>query len=209
RLQQLATPWVTDESQLGSTLVIPGIRLLTLSDAMVFDQIQALRDLSSEGYALFAAAHLRESLQSILNRTQRTPAPDPIPYRQPYAAAARRFEELQREWNFLLSQDQLWLRAEEREDWRNRTEELAKTLQDLASTDADAAPSKQQLQQAIDQMSQYRAAFADWMHLQSLTDQYRVQTWQNRLATVETLLSYGERMASRQQNTRRDVSSRY
>lgn len=192
RLQQLASPWIT-ATHLDSTLVIPGLRLLDLPDTMVFDQIQALRDWSAGGYALFAAAHLGDSLQTILSQTQATHSADPIPYRQPYAAANRQFAALQREWNFLLTQDQLWMRPAEREDWQAKTEALAKILNSLTED-----PSDSNLEQAKEQIQQFQSEFDDWMHLQALTERYRVQTWQNRLATIEQLLNYGERIASRQ-----------
>ncbi|NJR58738.1 MAG: family 10 glycosylhydrolase, partial [Cyanobacteria bacterium CRU_2_1] len=100
RLQQLAAPWLSENANLGSTIILPGIRILNLSDAAVFDQIQALRDLPTEGYAIFATAHLQETLQAILTRTQGTGGADPIPYRQPFDAALNRFTALRREWSF-------------------------------------------------------------------------------------------------------------
>ena len=189
RLQQLASPWLTEETaDLGAAIVIPGIRILNLSDAMVFDQIQALRDLPSGGYALFATAHLHENLQGILNRTQGVNQEDPIPYREPFAAAADRFNALQREWSFLLSQDQLWIRDREQETWQSETDALQQALNNLAEN-----PSDRNLQAAREKLQAYQTNFEDWMYLQSLTQGYRIRTWQNRLTTIGQLLEYGDR----------------
>jgi uncharacterized lipoprotein YddW (UPF0748 family) len=196
RLQQLATPWLLEETtDLGATIVLPGIRILNLSDAAVFDQIQALRDLPSGGYALFAMAHLQENLQGILNRTQgRTQdanSSDPrIPYRQPFAAASDRFGALQREWNFLLSQNQLWMREPERSEWRGQAEALQQALKELSDN-----PSRQQLQQTQALLQTFQSEFGEWMRLQSLTQPYRVRTWDHRLKTIANLLDYGDRVA--------------
>jgi uncharacterized lipoprotein YddW (UPF0748 family) len=189
RLQQLIMPWLTEERvNLGSTLILPGIRILNLPDAAVFDQIQALRDLPSGGYALFATAHLHENLHGILNRTQGINQADPIPYREPFAAAASRFTALRREWNLMLSQDQLWLREQQREEWQAQVEELNQALADLT-----ANPSSRKLTETQALLQAFQAKFDDWMYLQSLTQGYRVRTWKNRLTVISNLLEYGER----------------
>ncbi len=61
----LVRPWVV-ESSYRSTEVIPGIRLLNLPTAEARNQLQMLKDLSTEGYALFAADNLHEEVQSML-----------------------------------------------------------------------------------------------------------------------------------------------
>ncbi|NEQ33995.1 MAG: family 10 glycosylhydrolase [Leptolyngbya sp. SIO4C5] len=60
RLEKLTQPWLV-ENTFGSTLIIPGIRLLNLPEAAALDQIQALRDLPAGGYALFATANLDDA----------------------------------------------------------------------------------------------------------------------------------------------------
>lgn len=193
RLQQLALPWLSEENvDLGSTLILPAILMLDLSDQAVFDQIQALRDLPSGGYALFAMAHLQESLQGILHRTQGTDESAPIPYRNPFSAAADRFVALQREWSFLLSQDQLWMREHDLEEWRSQTEALQAALTELSND-----PSDRQLQRTRALLQTYQTDFNDWMYSQALTQGYRVQTWENRLVTIANLLEYGDRVVKR------------
>jgi uncharacterized lipoprotein YddW (UPF0748 family) len=199
RLQQLTHPWLTEEANLGSTLVLPGIRLLHLSDSAIVDQMQALRDSSAGGYALFAVDNLNSNLQQILNRTQgggQSRQTAPIPYRQPFAAAANRFTALQKEWSFLLSNDQLWIREQQREGWRTQVDALGQALAQVA-----AHPNAQHLQQARTALKNFRSQFSDWMYLQSLSDSYRVHTWENRLAALENLLDYGDRVVLRQPNT--------
>ncbi|MBE9063614.1 glycoside hydrolase family 10 protein [cf. Phormidesmis sp. LEGE 11477] len=61
----LVRPW-TVESSYRSTKVIPGIRLLNLPAAEARNQLQLLKDLSTEGYALFAADNLHGEVQSML-----------------------------------------------------------------------------------------------------------------------------------------------
>lgn len=195
RLQQLATPWLLEETtDLGATIVLPGIRILNLSDAAVFDQIQALRDLPSGGYALFAMAHLQENLQGILNRTQGQTqihsSERHIPYRTPFAAATDRFAALQREWNFLLSQNQLWMREPERSEWHSQVDVLQQALAELSDD-----PSRQQLQQTQALLQAFQSQFGEWMRLQALTQPYRVRTWEHRLQTIANLLEYGDRVA--------------
>ena len=69
RFQRLAQPWIAS-TQLGSTLLVPGIRLLSLPSMGAFDQLQLVRDLPVSGYALFAAENLNNELQNIFSSTQ-------------------------------------------------------------------------------------------------------------------------------------------
>jgi uncharacterized lipoprotein YddW (UPF0748 family) len=188
RLEHLAMPWIDGEINLGSTLVLPGIRLLNLPTEMVLDQMQALRDASAGGYALFATDNLAAPLQTILNRTQGADrSPSSIPYRQPFTAAADRFTALRREWSYLLSQGQLWMREPELAVWRTQADAVTQALNQLA-----AHPDRQSLAQARTALQTFRSQFDDWMYLQALNQNYRVHTWENRLAVLEKLLDYGE-----------------
>jgi uncharacterized lipoprotein YddW (UPF0748 family) len=190
RLQRLAGPWLEADANLGSILVLPGIRLLNLPEPAALDQIQALRDSPAGGYSLFAVENLNENLQGIFSRTQgdRSNA-DPIPYRQPFAAAVTRYSALQREWSYLLENEQLWMRDQQLEEWRTQAEVL-----ELALTELSEQPSQQKLDHARTQLNSFRANFGQWMYLQSLNHSYRVNTWENRLAILDILLNYGERV---------------
>jgi uncharacterized lipoprotein YddW (UPF0748 family) len=107
RFNNLSQPWITS-TKLGSTLVLPGIRLLNLPVSVAVDQIQLSRDLPASGYSLFAVENLSNELQTLFQRTQgssSTLLQAPIPYRQPFQTAAARYTGLQREWNFLLGKE--------------------------------------------------------------------------------------------------------
>ncbi|MFB2934661.1 glycoside hydrolase family 10 protein [Aerosakkonemataceae cyanobacterium BLCC-F154] len=191
RFQQLAQPWLTSES-LGSTLVLPGILLLNLPDLSAIDQIQLVRDSPNGGYALFAMEHFSNSLLGIFNRTQPTVRRDnkePFPLRQPFAAAANRLTILQREWNFLLSSNQLLMTQSEREQYNTQSTALLKALNRLAEK-----PNASNLDAAKKALKLFRFQFSGWMRLHSMRNNYQVQTWNNRLASLERLLNYGERI---------------
>jgi uncharacterized lipoprotein YddW (UPF0748 family) len=195
---RLAQPWLT-HANLGSVLVLPSIRLLNLPEAMTIDQIQAIRDLPAGGYALFAVANLDQPLQTIFDRTQgsqRSPAHEPIPYRQPFAAAAIRYAALEREWGYLLANGQLWIRDPELTQWRTQAAELRSAFDRLSEL-----PSQQRLQVARTQLQSFQAAFDDWMRLTALSESYRVHTWQYRLSLLENLLNYGERVVLEPRNS--------
>ncbi|NJO80952.1 MAG: family 10 glycosylhydrolase [Cyanobacteria bacterium RM1_2_2] len=197
-LQRLANPWLS-RTDLGSTLILPGIRMLNLSDATVIDQIQALRDSSSGGFALFAAENLNSHLQTIFNRMQgeaSVQTTEPIPYRQPFDAAASRYAVLLQQWNWLLENGQLQLGEGQLESWRTKTTALDEALQALANQ-----PSSQNLQQAQTQLSSFQNQFKTWINLPALSEDYRVRTWQNQLATIEMLLEYGDRVVLTRQGT--------
>lgn len=189
-LQALAQP-VLMQSMLGSTLILPGIRLLNLPNTVAIDQIQLLRDLPAGGYALFAVENLDGNLQSILNRTQgkiTTSVTEPIPYRQPLKAAAARYEALQKEWSFLLTNHQIWIQQPALSEWGKQADALLILLNQLATE-----PSAQNLSAAKASLVSFRSQFPKWMQQQAVKQPYQVQVWENRLAIIERLLNYGER----------------
>jgi uncharacterized lipoprotein YddW (UPF0748 family) len=190
RLQRLIDPYVENED-LGPALVIPSIRLLDLPESAMFDQIQAIRDLPVGGFALFAVANLNSTLQTIFSNTQGTPLyaahPGPIPYRQPFYAAAARFEALQQEWLFLLATEQLWIDDSDLSALDTHATTLLQTLQRLVEQ-----PTPGNLQQARQELGSFRDRFSTWMGLQGLNDSYRIDAWNQRLESMERLLNYGE-----------------
>ncbi|MBW4486480.1 MAG: family 10 glycosylhydrolase [Trichocoleus desertorum ATA4-8-CV12] len=191
RFQRLVQPYLTS-SKLNSTLILPGIRLLNLPEAVAIDQIQALRDLPSGGYSLFAAENFNDRLQTIFQKTQgpvqRIPR-EPIPYRQPFAAAAVRYATMQREWSFLQAQRQLWMREPTLSRWQNQSKALNQSLQALAER-----PGRDRLKVARRELTNYRAQFRSWMNLYALEHGYQVEAWEHRLESIDTLLNYGERV---------------
>ncbi len=187
RFQQLTAPWLMD-ADLGSAIVVPGIQLLNLSESAAFDQIQLIRDMPAGGYALFAAEHLNAELRTVFNQTQGTEQVPlaPVPFREPFTTASTRFQALQREWDLLLDSDAIWMRDSDREELKTASEHL-QTVLDTVSDD----PSPRQIRQAQAEIDAFIRQFSDWMSLQSYSQGYRIQSWQNRLAMIDTLLSYG------------------
>ncbi|MBW4636842.1 MAG: family 10 glycosylhydrolase [Gloeocapsa sp. UFS-A4-WI-NPMV-4B04] len=197
RFQLLTQPWLTS-TKLGSALILPGIRLLNLPVSVAVDQIQLARDLPVSGYSLFAVENLSNELQSLFQRTQgsTTSRPQgPIPYRQPFETAAARYTTLQQEWNFLLGNNQLWLRGSALSSWRTQSKALETALNQLS-----ADPSPRRLAVARASLTTYQSQFYDWMRLQALENPYQVKVWLNRLASVEKLLSYGERVVLKKES---------
>ena len=213
-LQKLAEPLLR-QSTLSSVLILPGIRLLNLPDIVAIDQMQLLRDSPAGGYALFAVENLDVNLRDIFSRTQgggergltrvgenfisssqspipspQSPTREPVPYRQPFPAAAARYAALQREWNFLLKSNQILIREPALSEWGKQADALSASLNQLA-----AEPSMRNLSLAKASLSAFRAQFQKWMASQSVEHPYQVQVWDNRLATIERLLRYGERIA--------------
>jgi uncharacterized lipoprotein YddW (UPF0748 family) len=194
-LQNLAQPLLVQPS-LGSSLILPGIRLLNLPDIVAVDQIQLLRDLPAGGYALFAVENLDANLLNILGRTQgvqenvTSRSQSPIPYRQPFSAAAARYATLQREWSFLLANQQVLIQEPASAEWGKQADALSQALNQLA-----ADPSMKNLLLAQRSLRSFRTEFRKWMQQQASRQPYQVQVWDNRLATIERLLRYGERTA--------------
>lgn len=208
QLQHMARP-LFNESALAATLILPSVRLLNLPDVVAFDQIQLLRDLPAGGYALFAYENFNGNLQGIFNRTQGKPekgsnfanlcpassdsqeicpTTEAIPYRQPFQAAASRYAVLQAEWSYLKTNNQIWIKEPALSQWGKEALELSEALNQLARE-----PSREKFAYATAAMRSFRSEFRKWMQLQAIQQPYQVQMWENRLATVERLLKYGER----------------
>ena len=193
RLQRITEPLVK-EQMLGSALISPSVKLLTLPEVVAIDQIQALRDLPAGGYAIFAVESISSGMQGFFNRTQGPPvrstsAAQPIPYRQPFAAAASRYTALKQEWSFLLANNQLRMSESELKVLQSLSDELAQALSKLA-----ANPSSENLATTKRSLRSFQSQFPSSMRLHSAENSYQVQTWQNRLESVDMLLRYGERM---------------
>ena len=195
RLRRIAEP-LTHEQRLGSSLITPSVKVLNIPDIVAIDQIQAVRDLSTGGYSIFAFESLGNGLHSFFQQTQgcrgnSCPAAI-IPYREPFAAASDRYLALKREWSYLLSQDQLWIRQSELEAFRKQAEALEAALQQLVEN-----PSAQTLSKAQRSLVLFRNQFNTSMRLQALEKAYQVRSWDNRLASLEMLLRYGEQVKLR------------
>ncbi len=186
KLEQLAQP-LFDRHLLGSTLLLPGIRLLNLPDAIALDQVQLLRDLPTGGYALFAAENLNPNLQERFSRMQgsATTVSQPLPHRQPFQAAAARYQVLQQEWQFLALRNSLTIEPE----LASKIDDLARSLELLSQE-----PSDRNLLRAKLTISSFQKQFLEVMEQQATITPYQRQAWSNRLLTIEQLISYGERL---------------
>ena len=193
RLQRITEP-LAKEQMLGSALISPSVKLLTLPEVVAIDQIQALRDLPTGGYAIFAVESISSGIQGFFNRTQgarvrSASALEPIPYRQPFAAAVSRYTALKQEWSFLLASNQLRVSESELKVLQSRSAQLAIALSKLA-----ASPTTENLTIAKRLLASFQSQFQSSMRLHSAENSYQVQTWQNRLDSLEMLLRYGERV---------------
>ncbi|MGV2828783.1 family 10 glycosylhydrolase [Myxosarcina sp. GI1(2024)] len=190
KLEQLASP-ILDGSHQSKALLLPGIRLLNLSHVVAVDQTQLLRGMSAEGFALFAAENLNPTLENVFSRTNsryNTKTPEPLPFRQPFQATLSRYQSLQKEWNFFISHNQLAIEPVTLKRWGERADELATDLQKLARE-----PSTKHLLSSQLALSSFRRQFPQLMKQTTTVSPYQARVWQNRLATLERLLSYGER----------------
>ncbi len=192
RLRRITEP-LTQEQRLGSSLITPSVKLLNIPEIVAIDQIQAVRDLSTGGYSIFAFESIRNGLHSFFRQTQgcrqnNCPA-SIIPYREPFAAANDRYLALKREWSYLLTQDQLWIRKPELEAFSKQAEELESALKQLAEN-----PSPQNFSKAQRSLVLFRNQFNTSMRLQALEKGYQVRSWDNRLASLEMLLRYGKQV---------------
>jgi uncharacterized lipoprotein YddW (UPF0748 family) len=200
RLQRITEP-LAKEQTLGSALISPSVKLLSLPEVVAIDQIQALRDLPTGGYSIFAVESINSAMQGFFNRTQGRPvrsstraslttsANEPIPYRQPFAAAASRYTAMKQEWSFLLANNQLRVSESELKVLQSRSEELGQALSKLA-----ASPTAENLATAKRLLAGFQSQLQSSMRLHSVENSYQVQTWQNRLESLEMLLRYGERV---------------
>ncbi|WP_225885315.1 glycoside hydrolase family 10 protein [Leptolyngbya sp. KIOST-1] len=184
RFERLISPWLVNES-FGSTLVIPGIRLLNLSNSAAVDQLQASRDLPTPGYALFAVADFNTELNAVLAQTQGVGSPSPT---TPYAMAASRYAALQREWSWLLAQDRLWMHRGSLETWVTTVNDLGNQFETLSQ-----APTRRNLADVRSGLTRVKASLNQGVLVNTTNSGYRVRSWQHRLRAIEQLLAHGER----------------
>ena len=197
RFERLAQPWIasTQFGQLGTALLVPGIRLLNLPTPGAFDQIQVIRDLPAIGYALFAAENLTNDLQQVFSNTQGNPRridKEPIPHRQPFETAAARYKGLQAEWKWTQDNNQLRLTPTTRASFNEQADVLENALTQLAQK-----PSSSKLATATSSLRRFQLQFKGMMQQQAIDNPYQVRVWENRLGTIERLLRYGERVKLR------------
>ncbi len=207
RLQQLAGPLINEE-HLGHALIAPAIKLLNISEIIAIDQVQALRDLPAGGYSIFAAERIYGEFERFLLRTQGPESAresrdftflgtgrrahlveGPIPYRQPFLAAAARYRSLKQEWGLLLAEDQLEISKSALKDLRRQSQDLERDLEELAKS-----PSAKRLEKAKRSLGTLQSEFGVYMRSNASDRPLQVQAWENRLAALDMLLNYGEQV---------------
>jgi uncharacterized lipoprotein YddW (UPF0748 family) len=168
-------------------LLLPGVMLRGLPDMEVVDQLQAVRDLPSGGYALFASEHFRPSFGKLLQQSPVSDEARVLPHRRPFRVAYLRFNDLRKEWQNLVASDRLWIREDHRLQWERQSQALYRSL-DLVSQQ----PSPANISQARKNLTIMAENLPQWMRLEGIERPYRVATWRNRLESIEALLRYGE-----------------
>ena len=206
RLNELTAPL---PNSLGQSLLAPAVKLLNIPEIVAIDQIQALRDLPTTGYSLFAAERITSGIHNFLARTQgdntgnntrqaslntlmgtNQTVAGTIPYRQPFVSAQERFHAIQQEWSYLITRQQLWLDKNEVEKLRTKSERLATVLQQLATK-----PNTPDLTEAKKLLSELRSQFNRYTGKSQLPEHsYQANSWKNRLEAVERILIYGENL---------------
>ncbi|MBE9223235.1 family 10 glycosylhydrolase [Cyanobacterium stanieri LEGE 03274] len=187
RLESLNDPSLNN----SSSLIIPGIRLLNVPDTEALDQVQLLRNLPTSGFALFAAENLDSNLETIFQKTQGgdTMIPQFLPHRQPFKVASQRYQALVQEWNFVLLNGQMAIASGYLENWATNADNLNQALAKLAEN-----PSQSNLRQAKNSLQRFKGQFSNYTREHGNIQPLQVESWQNRLVTIENLLNYGERM---------------
>ena len=187
RFTELIRPWVV-ESSYRSARVIPGIRLLNLPTAVALEQLQIVQDLPTSGYALFAADNLSSDVEKMLASTQGGGEQAAVSARDNYAVASARYQSLQQEWNWLLTNQQIKGDPQRLEQWVNEVNQIGVGLDGLA-----AQPSQQESQRELRQvkarLSTLERTIASSLTVDVASAPYRLRTWQNRLAAIERLLA--------------------
>lgn len=187
-LREITQPLFVNQHK-GATLLLPGIRLLNLPDVVAVDQTQLLRSLPTGGYTFFAAENFNQNLQQILSRIQgKKQTIQPLPHRQPFKTAVSRYQNLQKEWNFLLLKQELKMNPANMKEWSKEVDKVNFMLSRLAQE-----PSMKNFLLAEVALSGLQGKFLTWMKDHSQVKPEQVKSWHNRLQYIDKFLSYGER----------------
>jgi uncharacterized lipoprotein YddW (UPF0748 family) len=172
------------------SLIIPGIRLLNVPNAEALDQMQSVRNMPSGGFALFAAENFNTGLGTMFKQTQgnATKILEPLPHRQPFQTAVARYQALQTEWNFMLLHHQMTIDPRSLKEWANQADQLGDRLKQLAEN-----PTTNNLIVAQKQLSSLKMKLPSYLGKYKQQQPLQLETWMNRLITLENLLQYGER----------------
>ena len=159
-----------------------------MSEVVALDQMQLLRGLSTEGYSLFAAENLNSRMSATFEQTQGERSADRLPHREPFQASLSRYRSLQQEWNFYLATNPGEIDEETLIKWGLQADLLSDKLQEFVDE-----PSNENLFAVKVTLDSLRQQFPHWVKQSKNINAYQAQVWQNRLDTLDRLLSYGTR----------------
>ncbi|MBL1209429.1 family 10 glycosylhydrolase [Geminocystis sp. GBBB08] len=198
------TKSVYEFSAKNSSLIIPGIRLLNVPNAEAFDQMQSVRNMPSGGFALFAAENFNPALGTMFKQTQgnSTEMKEPLPHRQPFQSAVSRYEALQKEWNFMLLNHQMTIDPRFLKEWSQQADQLGDRLKNLAQN-----PTSNNLIIAQKELSSLKMKLPNYLGKYKQQQPLQLDTWMNRLITLENLLQYGERTIIANQIKNNNIST--
>ncbi len=198
------TASLSEFSAKNPSLIIPGIRLLNVPNAEAFDQIQSVRNMPSGGFALFAAENFNTGLGTMFKQTQGNPSEilEPLPHRQPFQTAVARYQALQTEWNFMLLNRQMTIDPRSLKEWSQRADQLGDRLKTLAEN-----PTTNNLIVAQKELSSLRGKLSSYLGKYKQQQPLQLDTWTNRLITLENLLEYGERTVITNQLQNNSIST--
>ncbi|BAQ63442.1 glycoside hydrolase family 10 protein [Geminocystis sp. NIES-3709] len=184
------TQGVYEFSMKNPSFIIPGIRLLNVPNSEAFDQLQSIRNMPSGGFALFAAENFNSGLQAMFKHTQGIPTEtkEPLPHRQPFQSALVRYRALQKEWNFMLMNHQISIDPRSLKEWAQQADKLGDRFKQLAEN-----PTQSNLTTTQKELSSLNMKLSKYLSQHKQEQPLQVQTWQNRLITLDNLLQYGER----------------
>lgn len=187
----------------NASLIIPGIRLLNVPNAEAFDQMQSVRNMPSGGFAFFAAENFNTDLGTMFKQTQGNipESQEPLPHRQPFQTSLARYQALQKEWNFMLLNHQMTIDPASLKQWASQSDQLSDRLKQLALN-----PNENNLIATQKELKSLKTRLPKYLGKYQQQKPEQLQTWMNRLITIENLLQYGERTIIARQTQNNPIS---
>jgi uncharacterized lipoprotein YddW (UPF0748 family) len=193
-LRQQVQPNLASINQ-SPVLFLPGVLLRDIQETELLDRLQAIRDIPTSGYSLFAAEHLHPSFERLFQYTKTGQDAQILPHRKPFVAAMSRFTTLKQEWDALIKMDSILVKGENLQAWQAQSEALSQALLNLSQQ-----PSQANLKIAMSALTKMSSGLPTWMREEKNERPYRIATWSNRLYSIAALLRYGDRHSMFQSN---------
>jgi len=182
-----------EKSSAGSALIVPGLRISKIPDPVMVDQVQLMRNMPTLGYALFATEgfNSNSNLQDMLSRTQGSileNKTEPIPYRQPFQSAKWRYQSLRKEWDLVLSQDNIDINSEGLIQWKKKSEQVSALLQAMTQN-----PTIDEARAVKYILSDLNKKLPTWLQGQTTISKSQIDIWCSRLASINSLVGFGQK----------------